>query len=185
MTIRIAIGLLTGTLLLASCAGTKKLSQDKSLTQLNSYSEGELSYKDQFRFKYMYLEAQRQKALGEDLKALAHINQCLAIDPANADAHYEAAQLSLRLEKIPEALFHAELSAKLNPNNIWPYHLLTQIYLLNGDQQKEIENYKKILKLDENNVEYKYALALSYSQAGEYKKAIQCYKVRFKRRFQH
>ena len=167
MKIRIAIGLLTGTLLLASCAGTKKLSQDKGLTQLNSYSEGELSYKDQFRFKYMYLEAQRQKALGEDLKALAHIKQCLSIDPVNADAHYEAAQLSLRLEKIPEALFHGELSAKLNPNNVWTLQLLSQIYLLNGDQQKEIENYKKMLKLDATNIEFKYALAIAYSQAGE------------------
>ena len=53
---------------LGACSSIKTVSQ-KSDTQLNTYTDGDISYKNQFRFKSMFLESQRLEALEEfDIK---------------------------------------------------------------------------------------------------------------------
>ena len=61
-----------------ACSSIKTVSQ-KSDTQLNIYTDGDISYKNQFRFKSMFFESQRLKALEEYDKALALMEECLSI----------------------------------------------------------------------------------------------------------
>jgi len=70
------IYLLAFVLIVSACTGTKKTAQS-NLTRLNSYSEGELSYKSQFRFKYLFFESQRLKALEDYPKAVGLMEQCV------------------------------------------------------------------------------------------------------------
>ena len=159
---------------LGACSSMKKVSQ-KSDTQLNTYTDGDISYKNQFRFKSMFFESQRLEALEEFDKAAALMEQCLAIDPLNADAHYEMATLYVSIERIEDALFHAKKSYELNHNNIWVCRLLSQLYQISGNIDAELSAYKNLIEKDPSNIEYLFLLATAHSKKGSYKKAIQVY----------
>ena len=64
MKLKINIPLFFAIISLGACTNVKTVSQ-KSDTQLNVYTEGDISYKNQFRFKSMFFESQRLKALEE------------------------------------------------------------------------------------------------------------------------
>ena len=174
MKLNTAIAVITAVITLGSCTGGKTLSE-QSYTQLNSYTEGPVSYKSQFRFKSLFFESQRLKALEEFDKACTMMEQCLSIDPFNADAHYEMAQLYVRTERIEDALFHAQQSKSLNPNNVWALQLLSQLYQITGDFEGELQSYKDLTANEPLNIEYQHLLATAYSKIGSYKKAIQIY----------
>ena len=159
---------------LGACSSMKKVSQ-KSDTQLNTYTDGDISYKNQFRFKSMFFESQRLEALEEFDKAATLMEQCLAIDPLNADAHYEMATLYVSIERIEDALFHAKKSYELNHNNIWVCRLLSQLYQISGNIDAELSAYKNLIEKDPSNIEYLFLLATAHSKKGSYKKAIQVY----------
>ena len=161
-------------LLFTACSGTKKLSNNSS-TLLNSYTEGDLSYKSQFRFKYLFFEAQRLKALEDYKKAAVLMEQCVAIDPLNAAANYELAQLYIRTEQLEPALFYANQAYSLDPNNTWILHSLAQLNLALGNSEAEVKVYKDLVKLEPSNIENQYSLAQVYTRNEQYKKAIQVY----------
>lgn len=157
-----------------SCTSVKDLSH-KGATQLNAYTEGQLSYQSQHRFKFLFLEAQRLKALEEFEKAAKMMAQCLAIDPLNAVAHYEMAQLHVRNENLQDALFYAEQSLFLEPINVWTLELLSQLYYANGNREEQISVCKNLIELRPTKVEYQYRLASAYTDQKEYKKALDTY----------
>ena len=174
MTLKIYIPIFFAIISIGACTNVKTISQ-KSDTQLNVYTEGDISYKNQFRFKSMFFESQRLKALEEFDKAAALMEQCLSIDPFNADAHYEMALLYITNERTDDAIFHAEKSFELNTNNVWVIQLLTQLYQISGNNQGELNAYKNLVDKDPSNIEYQFLLAAAYSKTGSYKKAIQVY----------
>ncbi|PDH48051.1 MAG: hypothetical protein CND86_02965 [Bacteroidetes bacterium MED-G21] len=174
MKVKVNILLFFVIICLGACSSIKTVSQ-KSDTQLNAYTDGDISYKNQFRFKSMFFESQRLKALEEFEKAAALMEQCLSIDPFNADAHYEMALLYITNERTDDAVFHAEKSFELNPNNIWVIQLLSQLYQISGNNQGELNAYKNLVDKDPSNIEYQFLLATAYSKTGNYKKAIQVY----------
>ena len=162
------------TILFTACSGAKKLS-NTSNTLLNSYTEGEISYKSQFRFKYLFFESQRLKALEDYKKASDLMEQCVAIDPLNADANFELAQLYIRTEQLEPALFYANQAYKLDPTNTWILHSLAQLNLVLGNSEAELKAYKDLVKLEPSNIENQYSLAQAYTRNDSYKKAIQVY----------
>jgi len=174
MKVKVNILLFFVIICLGACSGIKALSQ-KSDTQLNAYTDGNISYKNQFRFKSMFFESQRLEALEEFDKAAALMEQCLSIDPFNADAHYEMAILYIAIERIEDALFHAKKSSELNPNNEWFTLLLSQLYQISGNIDGELNTYKDLIRKDPLNIEYLFLLATAHSKNGSYKKAIQVY----------
>jgi len=174
MKVKVNILLFFVIICLGACSSIKTVSQ-KSDTQLNAYTNGDISYKNQFRFKSMFFESQRLEALEEFDKAAALMEQCLSIDPFNADAHYEMAILYIAIDRIEDALFHAKKSSELNPNNEWVTHLLSQLYQMSGNIDGELNAYKDLIKKDSSNIEYLFLLATAHSKNGSYKKAIQVY----------
>lgn len=170
---QVGILLLLG-VLLGSCGGPKEIAT-KSATQLNTFTEGEISYKQQFRFKYLFLEAQRLKSVEDFAKASEALEQCLAIDSQNEVAHYELAQLYLQLKRNSEAIFHASKALELNSTNIWYYTLLARLYNEVNDYEGELRIYEGMVNLEPKNIEYQYFLARAYSRRGNYKKALSVY----------
>tara|TARA_B100001093_G_scaffold476293_1_gene502522 strand:+ start:8354 stop:10102 length:1749 start_codon:yes stop_codon:yes gene_type:complete len=174
MKVKVNILLFFVIICLGACSSIKIVSQ-KSDTQLNAYTDGDISYKNQFRFKSIFFESQRLEALEEFDKAASLMEQCLSIDPFNADAHYEMAMLYVAIERIEDALFHAKKSSELNPNNEWVTQLLSQLYQISGNIDGELNAYKDLIRKDPSNIEYLFLLATAHSKNGSYKKAIQVY----------
>jgi len=161
-------------LLFTACSGTKKLSNDSN-TLLNCYTEGDLSYKSQFRFKYLFFESQRLKSLEDYQKAAELMEQCVSIDPLNADANFELAQLYMRTEQLEPALFYANQAIKLDQSNPWILHCLAQLNLALGNSEAELKAYKDLVKLEPTKIENQYSLAQVYASNEQYKKAVQVY----------
>ena len=161
-------------LVFTACSGAKKLSNTSS-TLLNSYTESEITYKSQFRFKYLFFEAQRLKALEEYSKSAELMEQCVAIDPQNADANYELALLYMRTEQLAPALFYANQAAKLDPANVWILQSLAQLNLALGNPEGELKAYKDLLKLAPTKIEYQFSLAEAYARNEQYKNAVEVY----------
>ena len=159
---------------LSSCGALKKQPQ-QGATQLNVYTEGLLGYKAQFKFKYLFLEAQRQKALEEYQKASVTMEECLNIDSQNADAHFEMANLYLKTNRLNQALFHAIQARSLNPTNKWVVRLLASLYQAQGDFEGEVSCYKDLLLIDPQDIESLFQLAQAHAQNKSYKKAIGAY----------
>lgn len=174
MNLNLTISAFLAIISLSACSVVRK-PITQSATLLNAYTEGDLSYKSQFRFKYLFFEAQRLKVLEEFENASSIMEQCVALDPTNADAHYELAQLYVRTERLEDALFHAKLAEKLSPENIWVYNLLIQLHQALGNLQDELEAYKSLVAIEPFNLEYQYYLAEIYSRIGEHKKALKVY----------
>ena len=170
----VIVALLAIITLSVSCTGVKDL-ENESATQLNAYTEGPVSYQNQHRFKFLFLEAQRLKALEEFEKAATMVEQCLAIDPLSAVAHYEMAQLHIRNENLQDALFHAEQSKLLNPKNVWTHELLSQLYYAVGDREGQVSICEDLIDLKPKNIEYLYRLASAYTELDAYKKALEIY----------
>ncbi len=171
--IKAIVYILGVSLVFAACSGTKQLSNGS--TFLNTYTEGDLSYKSQFRFKYLFFEAQRLKSLEEYKKAADLMEQCVAIDPLNAAANYEMALLYTRTEQLVPALFYANQAYCLDPNNTWVLHSLAQLNLALGNREAELKAYKDLVKLEPSNIENHYSLAQVYTRNEQYKKAVQVY----------
>jgi tetratricopeptide (TPR) repeat protein len=161
-------------LLASACTGTQKIPQ-ASLTRLNSYSEGELSYKSQFQFKYLFFESQRLKALEDYSKAVGLMEQCVAIDPLNADANHELSVLHSITENLTSALFYANVAFKLDPDNTWILVHLAQVNLALGNLQGELNARLSLVNLEPSNIDFKYSLAQSYTSNNFFKKAIGVY----------
>ena len=166
-------------LLFTACSGSKKLSNSRTL--LNTFTEGELSYKNQFRFKYLFFEAQRLKALEDYKKAAVLMEQCVAIDPLNADANFEMAQLYMRLDRLEQAFFYANQAHRLDPLNVWVLHSLAQLSLALGLPEEELNAYKNLIKLAPSNIDGYYSLAQAYTRNNQYKKAVAVYNTIQKR----
>ena len=166
--------ILASILTLSACTGVKKLPQSSS-TLLNSYTEGELTYKNQFRFKYLFFESQRLKALEDFTKAADLMEQCIAIDPFNADANFEMALLYMRTEQLTSALFYANQAQLLDPTNSWILLNQAQLNFALGNTEGELNAYKNLVKLDPSNIEYQYSLAQAYASNDLFKKAIRVY----------
>ena len=151
MKLKVNILLFLVIICLGACSSIKTVSQ-KSDTLLNTYTDGNISYKNQFRFKSMFFESQRLEALEEFDKAAALMEQCLSIDPLNADAHYEMATLYVSIERIEDALFHAKKSNEFNPNNEWGIQLLSQLYQISGNVDGELSCYEDLVKKKPSNI---------------------------------
>jgi len=174
MNFKVTISAFLAIISLSACSVVRE-SSTQNATLLHAYTDGDLSYKSQFRFKYLFFEAQRLKALEEFEKACTIMEQCVALDPFNADAHYELAQLYIRTERLEDALFHANQSEELNSENIWVYNLLIQLHQALGNLQGELDAYKNLISIDPSNLEYQYYLAEMYSRIGDYKSSLKAY----------
>jgi tetratricopeptide (TPR) repeat protein len=120
-----------------------------------------------------YLEILRLKSIGNTEKALQELVKYLEINPNNAAANYEAAQLSFNEQKLTPAIAFAEKAVALDEKNIWYKNLLVELYNKNNEPQKAIKIYEKIVKESPNDKESAMQYAFLLVKATEYKKALE------------
>ena len=130
---------------------------------------------DSTTFDYVYVEALRQKFLGNEGDALKYLEQCIRINPKSAAAYYEMGQIALQLGDINNAKKFALKSIQLNEKNVWYLNSIISIYY----QQKVIDSAiiycEKAVKYFPEKESLKLTLGNLYSEKGEYNKANEIY----------
>ena len=150
----------------ASCVAKKTAAgEDKSLKKF-----------DEAAFDYVYVEALKQKLLGNSGDALRYLEQCVKLNPESDAAYYQMAQIVLASGDMNNGKKYARQAYRLDDSNLWYIMMLSGIYYQVGEIDSAIYIYEKASRIFEERQNVKIALANLYIGNKDYDKAIMIYK---------
>jgi tetratricopeptide (TPR) repeat protein len=153
-----------------SCSSSKKVSTKfKDVKKVNLNADQKLTEES------VYYDATKKKILGEYDQALSLYLQCLYIDPTNAAAYYEVADI-MEYDKQPDtALVFIKRAVELEPENSYYENLFAQCLQDKGKYKEVAEVYRTLVKDHPSVPENYYKLAVAEIQANELEQATQTY----------
>ncbi len=138
-------------------------------------SKDKLSEKEQYKFTYSFIEANKQRMLGNYDEAIALYTKWFQINSRSAAALYELAKIYILQGDYIGAMLLAKNAVKVNPDNIWYQLLLAGLYEQNRMLPGSIEIYKTLSKTYPERVDLFYDLAALLTASGKTKQAIKLY----------
>jgi tetratricopeptide (TPR) repeat protein len=142
----------------------------------------------------VYMEALKEKSVGNNLEALKLFNYCIGLNPKNASALYESSKIETELSNFPDAKSNAEKAYNLDKNNSYFREHYTDLLTKTGDIETAIDVIKEVLSNKKGDailkMQYAYLLSMSknpkkaiaileeFEQNGEYNEAIAYEKIK-------
>lgn len=121
----------------------------------------------------LYMEAVRLKSLGNSIEALNLFDQVTSIDPRNAAAYYEAANLEMEIQNVHSATTKAQKAYELDKSNKYYSEFYLSLLTKSGKIDEAIDVMDEVIKSgkadDIAKMQYAYLLSLK----GNSKKALQ------------
>lgn len=173
---KIALGAMVLGVTLASCSGSKKITEQQVVTAAVDPQQAINDEKKQMEFDYLFSEALKQRMLGNKQNAVQLLSSCLEIDPKSSAAMYELAEIHASNNDFTSATLLLEKAISLNPGNIWYKQLLAQIYQQTRKFDEAAAIFSELLKNDPENLEYMYSKAMMLSSAQKYPEAIEAFR---------
>jgi tetratricopeptide (TPR) repeat protein len=154
---------------LAACSGSKKSVQStvNPVTQNTPGDDEKMA-----RFEELFIEALKQKVVGNPQKAVLYLNSCLEIDPNSSAAMYELANMHVANNDLYSASKLLEKAITISPQNKWFKIMLTRIYQQTGKDAEAAELFDQLSKMEPENLEYIYLKADELAKAKKYDDAI-------------
>lgn len=165
----ISLVLLSG-LLQTSCKSTKNSAGDNSKKKNKT-----LSATEQLQVTAIFLEANREKILGNFTKAAALFAECIRKDPSDDASFFELASILTNDKKYDDALVLAREAVALKPDNIWYQLLLAEIYANKNQTQEAVKIYERLIRVSPLNTDYYFELAMLHLYRRNYSDAIKVY----------
>ncbi len=169
---------------LFACSGAKRsaqserdeggLSGEKSGAVIDEQAVP-LEEKRAMEFEYLFLEALKEKALGNPQRAVQLLSGCLEIDPGSSAAMFELASIHSKNNDFTSASLLLEKAISINPDNHWYQLMLAQVYQQSRRFGDAAGIYDKLLKQDPENLEYLFMKAALYANSGKVDEAINAY----------
>ncbi|OQB62672.1 MAG: tetratricopeptide repeat protein [Bacteroidetes bacterium ADurb.Bin141] len=160
---------LLAVLFIAACK-----SGEKSITSSNTKSS-RLTEEQSTKLMYFFVNANKEKILGNDSRAMELFSECLKIDPRNDASLYEISQLYANNKKYSEAINFALRASEINPNNEWYKLLLGELYQRTGRYDDAASIYEKLTAQYPNRIDYQYQWAEVLIYANKLNDAIKVY----------
>ncbi len=173
---KIALGAMVLGVALASCSGSKKITEQQVVSAAVDPQQAINDEKKQMEFDYLFSEALKQRMLGNKQNAVQLLSSCLEIDPKSSAAMYELADIHAANNDFTSATLLLEKAISLNPGNIWYKQLLAQIYQQTRKFDEAAAIFNELLKNDPENLEYMYSKAMMLSSAQKYPEAIEAFR---------
>tara|TARA_B100000927_G_scaffold291728_1_gene296268 strand:+ start:21285 stop:23015 length:1731 start_codon:yes stop_codon:yes gene_type:complete len=126
-----------------------------------------------FMLAEMYVYAKKIK------KAIQVYNQIQEKTGVDKLLSMQKHSLYIQLKDFDGALNELELLIKTFPEDIEAMEMLSELYLLNNEQDKAFELFKRISLLDPNNGRIQLTLADYYRQSGDNEASYKCLKLAF------
>jgi tetratricopeptide (TPR) repeat protein len=162
--LRITSCLLLCTWLLVSCKPREKSSRRAPAANINNTD-----------LTRRFMDACKEKIKGNLELAVSGFNDVLHMDPTNAAAHYELANIYNQQERNDLAIGHAKAAAEKDPSNEW-YHLIyAQILQETHAPAEAAAEFNKLIKLAPQKLEYYYGYSDALLYQGKFKEAIRVY----------
>jgi len=163
-------------LTLASCSGSKKITEQQVAIAAIDKKDAEKNEQKQMEFDYLFAEALKQKMFGNTQNAIQILSSCIENDPNSAAAMYEMAQIHAANNDNTSAAMLLEKAVKISPENIWCKQLLAQIYQQSRRFDEAANIYTDLLTTDPENLNYLYSKAVLLTSAQKYEDAIKTYR---------
>jgi tetratricopeptide (TPR) repeat protein len=125
-----------------------------------------------FVFNSYFLEANKDKQLGNYEQALENYTHALKVEPQNAILYYEIAGLVAVMGDLTTAIDYAKMSIKLDPENVYYHLLLARLYQANGMITASAEEYYSVIDLQPDKLEFYFEQSSLFMSVGNTKKAI-------------
>lgn len=162
------------TILFAACKSKQK-TQAKSEAPKQYISQKDLSEKQRLDFTYLYINASKEKVLGNYDLAESLYSQCIRIDPANSSPYYEIANINNFQGNTKVALENIKKAVHIEPSNVWYNMLFAEILLKEKKYGDAAAVYQKMTKLNPDRPDLYFALAAAQTYAGKKDDAIKTY----------
>jgi tetratricopeptide (TPR) repeat protein len=126
---------------------------------------------DSAAFDYIYVEAIKQKLMGNSGEALKYFEQSLEINPKCDAAYYQMAQIIIGSGDIKNGKKYALKALSIEPENIWYLVMLAGTYYQEKNLDSAIIYYEKAVKYYPEKESLHLALGNLYSENKNYTKA--------------
>lgn len=159
----------------ACTPGRKSTVQEKSAPRSASKGGKQLTEEDLINLKFLFVNANKEKLIGNLDQAAEMFAQCIRIDGGHHASMYELARIYLQKKKINDAVFFARSAYMIDPENVWYRELLAELLMATGKYQEGENIYGDLFRDHPRNVDYafKYASALLFN--GKLQEAIKVY----------
>ena len=122
-------------------------------------------------FNYRYVEAVKQKLMGNLGDALKYFEQCVVINPESDASYYQMAQIVLSNGDIANGKKYIKKANEIQPGNLWYNMLLAGIYNQQNIIDSAILCYEKAAEAYPEKEDLQISLARLYTQNKNYTKA--------------
>ncbi len=155
-----------------------KTAQKQAKTDIQAKSEmpeQTISDDEKNEFEYTFIDALKQKMIGNQQAAISLFSKCLEINPNSSSAMFELAKIHSSNGDQTSSSLLLEKAINIDPENKWYKILLAQIYQQGKQYKKAADLYQQLHKIDPENLEYLYMNAALLSSAEKYDLSIDAY----------
>ncbi len=149
-------------LIVASCG--KKIAPSASVVKSSVHF-------DEASYNYFYVEAIKQKLLGNIGDALKYFEQCIKIDPKSDASYYEMAQIVVLSGDDKDGKYFIKKAIDIDEKNVWYLTMLGGIYYQERKLDSAIIYYEKAVKFFPERESLQLTLGNLYSEDGKYDEA--------------
>lgn len=132
--------------------------------------KGDINY-DAAAFNYVYVEALKQKLIGNSSDALNYLEQCIKINPQSDAAYYQMAQIVIANGDIKRGKQFATKALSIDQENIWYLTMLAGLYYQDKNLDSAIIYYEKAVKNFPEKENLQLTLGNLYSEDKNFEKA--------------
>ncbi len=155
--------------IMASCAGPAKTVKSEAPENSPVAAVSEEKKKE---FEYLFIEALKQKMIGNPQKAVSLLSACLEIDRNSSAAMFELANLHIINNDLTSASLLLEKAIQINSENKWYKLLLAKIYQQSGKNSESALLFDQLSKMEPDTEEFLYMEAMELGKAKKYDDAI-------------
>ncbi|MCJ7449979.1 MAG: tetratricopeptide repeat protein [Bacteroidales bacterium] len=130
---------------------------------------------DSAAFDYIYVEAIKEKLMGNSGEALKDFEQSLELNPESDAAYYQMAQILIANRDIKNGKKYALKAVSIEPENIWYLMMLAGTYYQEKNLDSAIIYYEKAVKYYPEKESLRLTLGNLYSENKNYDKASEIF----------
>lgn len=149
-----------------ACSPANKVAKQKEAQEV------ELTAKDKIKNSSLFVDAVKEKNIGNYEKATKLFEEAIKVDPNDAASLYELSGLYLNLSRLQEAEDMAKKAVKIDTANEWYRIMLSNAYKLNGKFAESNKVLAKLVEEKPDNLDYAQELVVGYVMTDNYAKAI-------------
>ena len=127
------------------------------------------------RVTALFIDANREKSLGNFQQAVNLFRQCLNLNPGHDPSMYELSRIYRMQGNITESLRLAENAVSLDSDNKWYQLLLASLYEQTGQNNKAIQTYEKLILNHPNDLALLFEISMLYLKENRFADAIAVY----------